>query len=183
MYSTSDNWAQFQKPFHLRCYETLKSKNMDEALSVLTNTPRSCTGNFIVGHAPLRVVDVELAPDKLRLISPENGFLSHANHFDDPRVLGVYEPPNPRRHLSEFRKKRMETLLNEKTPIDMLGIQNILKDHENQPQSLCRHCDDALPKSRQTITKTSMIMDLYEKKMWVTDGQPCKTDFEEFLFN
>ena len=28
-----------------------------------------------------------------------------------------------------------------------------------------------------------MIMDLEEKKMWVTDGQPCKAEFEEFSLN
>jgi len=28
-----------------------------------------------------------------------------------------------------------------------------------------------------------MIMDLEEKKMWVTDGQPCKAEFEEYSLN
>ena len=183
MYSTLDDWTRLQKPFHLRCYEILRSRSIDEALDLLAITPRSCTANFIVGHAPMRVVDVELAPDNLRLIDPEDGIISHANHFDDPGVLGVSEPSNPRRHLSEFRQKRMETLLNEQTPLDIPDIQNILKDHENKPQSLCRHCDDTLPKSQQTITKTAMIMDLSEKKMWVTNGQPCKAEFEVFSFN
>ena len=67
-----------------------------------------------------------------------------------------------------------------KRVFDILGIQNILKDHENNPQSLCRHRDNTLPESQHTITKTAMIMDLDEKKMWVTDGQPCKVEFEEF---
>ena len=180
MYSTLDDWTRFEKPFHLRCYEVLRSKNMDEALGVLTITPRSCTANFIVGHSPQRVVDVELAPDNLRLIDPDNGVFSHANHFDNLEMVGVSEPPNPRRHLSEFRQKRMEELLFEKRPLDIAKIQNILKDHENEPQSLCRHRDKTLPESQHTITKTAMIMDLTEKKMWVTDGQPCKAEFEEF---
>ena len=183
MYSTLDDWTRLEKPFHLRCYEILRSRSIDEALDFMTITPRSCTANFIIGHAPKRVVDVELAPDNLRLIIPKDGVIVHANHFDDPGMLGVSEPPNPRRNLSEFRQKRMKSLLNEQTPLDIPGIQKILKDHENQPQSLCRHCDDTLPKSQHTITKTAMIMDLSEKKMWVTDGQPCKSDFEEFSFN
>ena len=153
---------------------------MDEALCFLTDTHRSCTANFIVGSSQHRVVDMELAPDKLRLIEPRDGVLSHANHFEDPDVLGVFEPPNPRRHLSEFRQKRMEMLLEEQKPLDIPGIQNILKDHENNPQSLCRHLDDSLPESQHTITKTAMIMDLESKKMWVTDGQPCESEFEEF---
>ena len=180
MYSTTDDWARLEKPFHLRCYDVLRSKSIDKALGALTATPRSCTANFIVGSSQHRVVDMELAPDKLRLIEPRDGVLSHANHFEDPDVLGVFEPPNPRRHLSEFRQKRMEILLDEQNPLDIPSIQNILKDHKNNPQSLCRHLDDTLPESQHTITKTAMIMDLESKKMWVTDGQPCVSEFEEF---
>ena len=183
MYSMNDDWTRIKKPFHIRCYEALRSSNMEMALESLVGTPRSCTANFILGHSPKYAIDVELAPDNLRLIEPKEGILSHANHFVDPNVLGESEPPNPRRHFSEFRQKRMELLLNEKKPLDISGIQNILKDHENHPQSLCRHRDNILPASQHTITKTAMIMDLEERKLWVTDGQPCKMDFEEFIIN
>ena len=60
---------------------------------------------------------------------------------------------------------------------------NILKNHKHHPQSLCRHRDETLPDSQHTITKTAMIMDLHEKKLWVTNGQPCKSEFEEFTFS
>ncbi len=183
MYSMDDDWARLKKPFHLRCYEVLRSNNMDTALSALAGTPRSCTANFILGHSPQSVVDIELAPDKLRLIEPDGGIISHANHFDDISILGISEPPNPRRYLSEFRQKQMKVLLNEQKPLNISTIQNILKDHESYPQSICRHRDDTLPKSQHTITKTALIMDLEEKKMWVTDGQPCVAKFEEFNFN
>ena len=180
MYSTADDWSRFQKPFHLRCYEVLRSKNIEEALGALAGTPRSCTANFILGHASSRAVDIELAPDSLRLIDPVGGVLVHANHLVDPKKIGVSEPENPRRHLSEFRHSRMEKLLNEQKPLNVAIVQEILKDHDHQPQSLCRHRDDSLPESQHTITKTAMIMDLEERKMWVTNGQPCTAEFEEY---
>ncbi len=183
MYSTADDWSRFEKPFHLRCYEVLRSKNMEEALHALAGTPRSCTANFILGHAPNQAVDIELAPDSLRLIDPINGVLAHANHLVDPKETGVEEPENPRRHLTEFRHDQMEALLNEQKPLNIEKMQEILKDHEHEPQSLCRHRDDTLPESQHTITKTAMIMDLEERKMWVSNGQPCKTEFEEFALN
>ncbi len=183
MYSTNDDWARFEKPFHLRCYEVLRSKNMEEALHALAGTPRSCTANFILGHSPSRAVDIELAPDSLRLIDPKNGVLAHANHLVDPKEVGVEEPENPRRHLTEFRHSQMEELLNEQIPLNVEKMQAILKDHEHQPQSLCRHRDYSLPDSQHTITKTAMIMDLVERKMWVTNGQPCKEEFEEFVLS
>ncbi|MBC8256440.1 MAG: peptidase C45 [Candidatus Marinimicrobia bacterium] len=183
MYSTNDDWKRFEKPFHLRCYEVLRSKNMEEALHVLAGTPRSCTANFILGHAPNQAVDIELAPDSLRLIDPINGVLAHANHLVDPQETGVEEPGNPRRYLTEFRHKHMEELLNNQKPLNVENMQEILKDHEHKPQSLCRHRDDALPESQHTITKTAMIIDLEERKMWVSDGQPCKAVFEEFVLS
>ena len=57
MCSTADNWARFHKPFHLRCYEILRSRTMDDALDVLTDSPRSCTANFIIGGASHGAVD------------------------------------------------------------------------------------------------------------------------------
>ena len=50
MYTTSDDWTRLEKPFHLRCYETLRSHSMENALGSLGYTPRSCTSNFIVGQ-------------------------------------------------------------------------------------------------------------------------------------
>jgi len=180
MCSTSDNWARFQKPFHLRCYEILRSRTMDDALDVLTDSPRSCTANFIVGQVSHGAVDIELAPDSLRSIDPDNGVLVHTNHFRNPDKIDATEPPNPRKHLSKFRQVRMETLLNEQKPLDVKRIQEILKDHENHPQSLCRHRDNMIPESQHIITKTSMIMDLKDRKIWLSNGQPCKNDFKTY---
>lgn len=180
MCSTSDNWARFQKPFHLRCHEVLRSRSMKEAMDVLTGSPRSCTANFIIGQASHGAVNIELAPDSLRCIDPDNGVLVHTNHFVNPDKIDAAEPPNPRRYLSEFRHVRMETLLNEQKPLDIKSIQAILKDHENHPQSLCRHRDSALLESEQITTKTSMIMDLKDQKIWLSFGQPCKNDFKTF---
>ena len=180
MCSTADNWARFHKPFHLRCYEILRSRTMDDALDVLTDSPRSCTANFIIGGAPHGAVDIELAPDSLRSIDPDNGVLVHTNHFRNLDKIDATEPPNPRRHLSEFRQVRMERLLDEQKPLDVKSIQEILGDHENHPQSLCRHRDNMIPESQHIITKTSMIMDLEDQKIWLSFGQPCKNDFKMY---
>jgi len=180
MYTTGDDWSRFKKPFHLRCFEVLRSTSLENAMEVLTGTPRSCTANFMIGQAQNTVIDIELAPDTYVKISPQGGVLSHANHFTDPGSAKVTEPPNPRRYLSKFRHERMETLLNELKPLDVEGIQNILKDHENFPQSICRHPDSSLLSEQHTVTKTGVIMDLDERKLWLTNGNPCKNEFAEY---
>ena len=180
MNSIGDDWSRFKKPFHLRCADVLESKTLEDALDVLIGTPRSCTANFMIGQAQDTVIDIELATDEYVQISPQGGVLSHANHFTDPDSAEISEPPNPRRYLSKFRHMRMETLLNEQKPLDVAGIQKILKDHENHPQSICRHADSSLPSEQHTVTKTGVIMDLDERKLWFTNGNPCENEFAEY---
>ena len=180
MYTARDDWSRFKKPFHLRCADVLESKTLEDALDALIGTPRSCTANFMIGQAQDTVIDIELATDEYVQISPQGGVLSHANHFTDPDSAEIIEPPNPRRYLSKFRHERMETLLNERKPLDVAGIQKILKDHENHPQSICRHADPSLPSEQHTVTKTGVIMDLDERKLWFTNGNPCQNEFAEY---
>ena len=115
----SDDWSRFHKPFHVRCYEILRSKSLNEALNVLIDTPRSCTANFLLGHTDQGAIDIELAPETMNIINPVKDILFHANHFVDPEILNVTEPPNPRRYLSEFRHKQMESLLLKHKPLDV----------------------------------------------------------------
>jgi len=183
MYSTSDDWSRFHKPFHVRCYEILRSKSLNEALNVLTDTPRSCTANFLLGHTDQGAIDIELAPETMNIINPVKDILFHANHFVDPEILNITEPPNPRRYLSEFRHKQMGSLLLKHKPLDVEKMKNILCNHDNHPQSICRHSDNSLPISQQTTTRTSMIMDLKEKSIWYSNGNPCENDFIEYSLN
>ena len=79
--------------------------------------------------------------------------------------------------------KQMESLLLKHKPLDVEKMKNILCNHANHPQSICRHSDNSLPISQQTTTRTSMIMDLKEKSIWYSNGNPCENDFIEYFLN
>ena len=183
MHSIYDDWRRLEKPFHIRCYDILRSNNMKNALKILTETPRSCTTNFILGQSPVQLINIELSPNKINLIHPYENLLVHANHFKDPNSAGIIEPKNPRRHFSEFRNDRLFSLLKSYEKLTISNIKDSLSDHKNHPQSICRHRDESLLRHEQTITKTSMIMDLKDRKLWLTNGQPCKNKFKKFKLN
>jgi len=183
MHSMNDDWRRLKKPFHVRCYEILRSINMENALKTLTESPRSCTANFILGQTPSQFLNIELSPDKINLIHPNENILVHANHFNDPNSIGIIEPPNPRRHFSEFRNERLFSLLKNYKKLTISNIKTALSDHKNHPQSICRHIDENLSLHEQTITKTAMIMDLNDRMIWLTNGQPCKNSFEKHQIN
>ena len=105
--STADDWTSLQKPFHLRCYEILRSRQFAEAVRVVTDTARSCSANFLIGQSPDEVIDIEAAPESVNLIGLEGGSVVHTNHFVAPQEMGIAEPPSERRHLSCRRLDRM----------------------------------------------------------------------------
>ena len=61
-------------------------------------------------------------------------------------------------------------------------MQGMLRDHANRPESVCRHAEDQVMKDESDIaleTIASVVMDLDEGKMYLADGPPCCTDYEE----
>jgi isopenicillin-N N-acyltransferase-like protein len=178
MTTVDDDWSRLQKPFHVRCYEILRSRDFDAAVRVITGEERSCSTNFLVAQTPNKVVDVEAAPDKTNLISCENGCLTHANHFVDPSGLGVEEAPNERRVYSWRRQDRLRELLTARMPLTVEGIQDALRDTEDDPFGLCRHRNPAEPPELHYVTVTSVVMDLEARVLHLTDGPPDESPYQ-----
>lgn len=178
MTTVNDDWSVYHKPFHVRCYEILRSRSIDDALKVITDENRVCAGNFLVAQAPDRVVDVEAAPDKYGLLTPESGCLTHANHFVDPEGMGVVEPPNDRRIYSKRRQARLRELLMEKVPVTVESIQASLRDTRDDPFGLCRHRNPLEPPELHYTTVTSVVMDLDTRTIHLTDGPPDQSDYQ-----
>ena len=179
MTSTDDDWATLAKPFHVRCYEILRARDFDAAVSVVTGESRACSTNFLIAQIPSQVVDIEAAPDKLRLLACEQGRLAHTNNFTDPEEIGVAEPPNPKRPFSVGRRSRMGELLKSREKISMSDLQSDLRDHVRHPYGICRHAAVGLePPEHHYITVTSVIMDLDAKTLLLTDGVPCENEYQ-----
>lgn len=178
--SADDDWSALRRPFHVRCREILASRDLEAAVRVITGEDRSCSTNFLIAQAPDRVADVEAAPRSFRLLGPLGGRLTHANHFEDPEAMGVEQPVTDRSYLSCNRARRMDALLGDAAPVSVPRLQELLRSHEEHPNSICRHPDPALPETQRSITVTSAIMDLAERRLWLTDRQPCENPFQEF---
>lgn len=183
MTTTDDDWGRLTKPFHVRCYEILRQREFDAAVRVVTDEARSCSTNFLIAQTPDRVVDVEAAPDKVRLLNCEAGCLVHSNHFVDPQGMGIVEPPNERRPYSHHRRARLGELLRSgggaATQVSADELEDYLRDHADYPYGICRHADPAEPPEEHYVTVTSIVMDLDARIMRLTDGPPCESDYQE----
>lgn len=174
--TTQDNWSRMSKPFHVRCYEILRSTQFEKAVQIVTGEGRSCSTNFLIAQAPDKAVDIEAAPNSVRLL--HGPCLVHANHFLDPGALGVQEPPSDRRPCSYHRHARMSQLMQRAKGISMKDLKDFLRDHDGHPGSVCRHEDPQDPPQEHYRTVTSVIMDLTTCQLEITDGPPCGSDYE-----
>lgn len=179
LFSTDDDWSRLAMPFHVRCYEILRSKSLADAVKVVTTGNRACSANFLITQIDDQVIDVEAAPLCTRTLTSENGFLSHTNHFLDPATLHVVEPPSEKRPHSYHRLKCIHRLLAGKSSLTTEVLKSYLRDHDGRPYSICRHIDDEEPPEEHYQTVTSVVMDLHDRAMWISDGPPCESEYRE----
>jgi len=167
----------FRKPFHVRCREILDAWTFDKALLPVVQTDRCCSANFLIGHADGEIIDIESTPDYCSYIYPENGLVTHANHLVcEKRIASQFERIAPH---SLYRANRLERLLRASSgQIGTDTIHTALSDHFSAPSSICRHPDMTLPEAKRVISVTSIAIDLNERTLYVTDGQPCQSVFQ-----
>ena len=186
--SSQDDWSRLTKPFHVRCWEVLRSKTLQQAISILTRGERPCSANFLLGQQspkePGRIVDLECAPLAQCELHPEKGVIAHANHFIDPDSLGVKQILDDERLSTLHRFERIQALLGENVgPSNRLTLrtaEEMLRDHDGKPDSVCRHANPAFPQDDRYETVVSVVMDLGEKKLWATLGSPCQNEYLAF---
>jgi isopenicillin-N N-acyltransferase-like protein len=178
--SMDDDWSRDVRPTHVRCYEILRSSTFEDAVKIVTEEFRACSVNLLVAQAPNSAIDLEAAPNGVMQLPCARGVLAHANHFVDPGVLGISEPPNERRPHSYHRHTRMTDLLETRRPLSVEDLQAILRDHEGYPDSICRHENMDDPPEERYITVTGAIMDLETRELWLTDGPPDTAPFVHY---
>jgi isopenicillin-N N-acyltransferase-like protein len=175
--TTDDDWTGLDKPFHVRCYEILHSRTLEAAIDVVTGSDRACSANFLIAQTPDQLVDLETAPDRCRVLTPVDGRLVHTNHFVEPGIQGVTEPPKKRNHTYD-RYGRMQELVGRSAPVTVDDLASYLRDHAGHPYSICRHPDPVEPPHERYKTVVSVVMNLHARQLWATDGPPCQSEYQ-----
>ncbi len=184
--SSQDDSSRLSSPFHVRCWKVLRSNSIRQASSVLTRTDRSCSANFIIGqqgnNGKGSIVDIECAPTTECTLHPQNGIIAHANHFLNPSELGIEQVLDDERLSTLHRYDKIQAMLVEKTSagrkLSLNAAQEMLRDHDGKPESVCRHANPAFPLDDRYETVVSVIMDLAERKLWGTMGSPCQNEYQ-----
>jgi isopenicillin-N N-acyltransferase-like protein len=167
-----------RKPFHLRIREILGTTSFADAMKVVLGAPRVCSANYLIGHADGEAIDIEAAPDEEAVLYPEDGVITHANHFEAlPSVTSTIQRRSP---STLYRARRLRKLMRQANrPIDIDLMQTLFTDHFSRPHSICCHPDTAEPETNQMTTVASIILDLSNRTLYVTDGPPCGGAYQD----
>lgn|GEM_PF-302745 len=171
-------------PVWVQARAALNCESLDEVEETMNQAQRTASVNFTVGSTRGEIGAVEVTPKDVKVVTPTRGRVSHGNVFaglsperDVEDRLAVLYP--------QFcdRARRAEELVQQEG-ISVERVKSVLVDHENRPESICRHWEDApgdTPEGLLLETVASVIMDLNEGKLWVTAGPPCQESYAEHV--
>lgn len=173
-----DGKDPLRKPSHVRGREIFDAERFDQAIGPVISGKRATARNYLLGHADGELVDIETTPDSFNYLYPEDGVLTHANHFENrDGIVSQLEQLIPDSICRGNRLRRL--LLEHSDDISVADMQTVLRDHFSHPKSICRHNTDDDPLE----TKSSLVIDLTDRTMLATDGPPCSNEYQEFSVN
>ncbi|WP_019547913.1 C45 family autoproteolytic acyltransferase/hydolase [Streptomyces sulphureus] len=160
-------------PYHFLLRGALNAPTMSKAHRKLLPVKRISSGNIMLADAAGEAVDFELAPDVFATLLPEDGLLTHANHF--LADLPLTDLKGATSALTQLRPSRARHLLAPAAaagtvrPADVVAV---LRDDWSHPDGICRYPDADVPLADQVSTVYSVVMDLNARTLWIAPGPP-----------
>lgn len=156
----------------LRRY-VLNCTDFDHAETAILEARRCVSSNILLTCKQGRAVDYETHPNGADCIYPEDGLLTHANHFVvTPALDALTDRPQNRdtRLLELFKIKAGDITLED--------IKACMCDHEYYPLSICGHpTPDGDSYTKDRITVASVIFDLSQNVAHICVGPPCEGEY------
>jgi isopenicillin-N N-acyltransferase-like protein len=137
----------------------------------------------VLASAEGEIIGFESTSEEFQILQPEKDIMVHSNHYLSDKfkqVDGVYTAfrdfPDTFFRTTRIRRL-MEKHYGDITPDVMMDI---LSDHDNYPNSICRHPDANAPSGLLGETLASVIMIPEDRKMYIAYGHPCQCEFATY---
>lgn len=180
--------SEFQEgvPIHVVLRGILNSSNISQAIGQATRLRRGTSANFLIGYGKGEAINLEMTSGDYDVIYPTKGYFAHANHFIGPRKVNLNDTARltyPDTHIRQGVADRLLEGINE---FNKSTLKELFKNHSGYPDSICRHGEEYptdLGRSEAVDTVFSIIMNLTEKNLEITYGQPCMNPYKRYEFN
>lgn len=171
-------------PILVICRGVLNSGSLGDAIGAVVSAERSVSANFLIAHGEGEIIDLEATPTDIGFIYPDRGILTHSNHFIDLRGRGIMDRVIAICPDTLIRGERAKRLISSRMGrIDVEVLKETFRDHFNYPNSICRHEDPRAHQDQQLKTLASIIMNLNERIIHITNGPPCENEYIKLTFN
>ena len=169
-------------PAYLMLRLLMEEPSVTEALATLKRLKRTSPFNFMISGKG-GAFNIESSAEHLQVTNIGRRNYVHTNHcLREPMSLKDSYTKMVRSDETLHRYGRMRALLKQrKTPVrDVEALFSLLKDHDDYPESICRHTRTSLPASGRMKTLGAVLMKDDEKGIWVASGNPCESQLEFF---
>ncbi len=167
-------------PLHVRMRRVLEADNLSEAYRRAAVTPIPVPVNLILTHKDGLSLSLELDPEGVDVILPENGVIVHTNHYYGPRMRLNHAHNSI--GSTYMRLQRMNYLMRSKKDLTAEDLMGFLRDHAGFPTSICVHPHPDTPESELPYsgsTNHAFVCDLTDGRFFFVAGNPCEGEFEE----
>lgn len=158
-YLSSDrDYTQSGVPLSSIRRAALSQEHVAISMQLIAATPKSCSSNMIVTQDGW-VIDFECAPDESFPVLPQDGILTHSNHFMSEVALGKLREAGLKNAVDTYyRAWRVRELLDACGPtISVADVRRALADDWATPYSVCRPPRGTLTGGRSATVATLII--------------------------
>lgn len=159
-------------------YET---HSLDSATEVVRRARRAIPANLMM-VTPEGPANLEITLEDVHVLREGNAgadVLTHTNHCLHPELV-LLNDEFPELIQSKPRKRRVDSLLAAAArPISRATLEDILRDHEGYPYSICRHANDH-PTTGFWTSVWSLVIDADERRLHLSRGNPCQQPYESY---
>lgn len=146
----------------------LMANSLAGAIGTILNSARSGSHHITIGHAGGEAAGLEATPEQVFWLRPENGIMTHANHFKSPAAmakvndLGLNICPE-----SLYRDSRVEQHLRAAANrITVQSFKDAFADDYGSPDAVCRR-PSARKSGSLSATVATLIMESAHRRMWI----------------
>lgn len=164
-------------PVHIMSRRLLQyATSFSSVIAIIEEFGLASSINYLLADKSGKFADLECSPLGTFLISPQNGYVAHANHFYGPgRPAKLIDHPAAD---SLKRLARMQELTEQDlhlgTPTTFDSLRARLSDEQGSPPAICRSVPPGAVGIDRIITLGTILMDLTDCTGKVVIGRPCE---------
>ncbi len=167
-------------PLFVRGRAILEQKTLTAAFARAAAKPVPVSVCLMLTHRDGLSLALELDPDGVDVLQPQDGILAHTNHFLGPRMILTHASSSS--GSTYIRYQRINQLLKSKQGLTQTDLEGFTKDHHGFPTSVCAHPDPATPPEKLRYagsTNYAFVADLAHERLRFVMGNPCEGEYEE----